>query len=55
MISDFNLILNFVILSEGISHDGNQHVEKMEHENECGNIEKAREDIALDVLTRVKT
>ena len=55
MILDLDLILNFVVFGEGISHDGNQHVEKMEHEDKGGEVEKTSKDITLNIKARVET
>ena len=54
MVLNFNFILNFVVFSEGVTHNSNQHVEEMQDEDKGRDVIKESQDLALNVVARVE-
>jgi hypothetical protein len=40
VVFDFDFVLDFVVFAEGVAHDGDQHVEQMEDEDESREVVK---------------
>jgi len=55
MILDLDLVLNFVVFGKGVSHNGDKHIEEMEHEDECRHVVETSQDLALNITASSKT